>query len=72
MTGYLKFNLPEDTEEFENAQGGGRFKAVIGEIDNFIRLKLKHGHEYKSADEALADVRRELRESLDSMDVRMD
>lgn len=41
----LTFNLPEEREEYENAYRGGDYKAVLYEIDQFLRGKIKYAPE---------------------------
>lgn len=53
----LNFKLPEETPEYKDAIHGGDWKSIVYEVSMFLRNKLKHGHEYKTADEALEAVR---------------
>jgi hypothetical protein len=43
MKAKLTFNLPEEQEEFNDAINGNAFKAVIWELDQFLRSQIKHG-----------------------------
>ena len=38
----LEFDLPTEKEDLDNALNGSKYKSVIRDIDNNIRLKLKH------------------------------
>lgn len=38
----LKFNLPEDQDEFEMASNGGKYVSLIYEVTEDIRRKLKY------------------------------
>lgn len=38
--GILEFNLPEEQEEFEQAQNGWKFKVALQEIDNELLRSL--------------------------------
>lgn len=42
MKGTLVFNLPEEQEEFRDAQNGAALKGDIQEFDNFLRSLLKY------------------------------
>jgi hypothetical protein len=53
----LEFDLPEEREEFELASKGTDWMLVLWEIDQNLRNSLKHGHEYKTADEAMEKMR---------------
>ena len=43
MEAILKFNLPEDKEEFDVASKGMDWALVAWDIDQLLRNKLKHG-----------------------------
>lgn len=58
MKGILKFNLPEETDDFKLAQLGSKMFCILWElVYKEIKNKLKHGHSFKSADEALKYIR---------------
>lgn len=42
MKGILKFNLPEEKEEFLHAQNGIKYKACIEDIENYFRTEIKY------------------------------
>lgn len=42
MEAILKFNLPEEKEEFETAVSGGNYKSALYELDQYLRNKAKH------------------------------
>lgn len=56
----LNFKLPEEQYEYKNAIHGGDWKSIVYEVSMFLRNKLKYGHEFKDANEALEAVRDEL------------
>jgi len=57
MEATLKFNLPEECEEFALASRAGDLCRVILELEEFLRRKVQDGqHDYETADEALAAV----------------
>ena len=42
MEAILKFNLPEDQPEFNNAIKGGDWKHVCWEMDQYLRKRIKY------------------------------
>lgn len=42
MKAKLEFNLPEETEEFDTASNGWKFKSVLFELETFLRSKIKY------------------------------
>lgn len=60
MKAILEFNLPEDRDEFTLAKDGHGWYCACLDLDNWLRGKLKHGHEFKTADEALEACRKYL------------
>lgn len=53
----INFKLPEEGVEYREAVHGGEWKAIVYEVAMFLRNKLKYGHEFKSASEALEATR---------------
>jgi hypothetical protein len=53
----MTFTLPEELYEHNCALRGADWKSIVYEVSMFMRNKLKHGHEYKSADEALEAIK---------------
>lgn len=53
MNAYLRFVLPEDKNEFILASNAQEYYSVLWDISQTIRSKLKHGHDFKSPEEAL-------------------
>ena len=60
MEAILKFNLPEDSEDFKEAQEGWKWKSALFELDQWIRGEVKHGEGIKDGDQ----VREKIREIL--------
>ena len=53
-TATLTFQLPEEQSEFESACQAGVWEAVCWDLDQqVLRSALKHGHDHKSADDAV-------------------
>ncbi len=57
MEAILKFNLPEDKEEFDTASKAMDWALLVWDIDQFIRNKIKYEQD---RDGALQLVRNEL------------
>ena len=57
MKATLEYNLPEEQDLYIGACQGVNIKNVVRDIDNEMRNWLKHGHSFKSADEALENKR---------------
>jgi hypothetical protein len=65
----LTYTLPDENNQFKLAQRGSEYYCVIVETLNRIRVCLKHGHNFKSADEALEQIREYLSEaSIDDIE----
>ena len=57
MKAKLTFNLPEEQEEFNDAVNGNAFKAVIWELDQWMRSQLKHGDLADDVHEKVQEIR---------------
>lgn len=56
----LKFYLPQQREEAMAAMNGLGYRAALSDVGEYLRQKLKYGHNYASIEEALEDVRQYL------------
>ena len=61
MKAQLTFNLPEDHEEFTDAVNGNAYKAVIWQIDQYMRSEEKHGNYSDEVTNIITEIREELR-----------
>lgn len=43
MKATLVYTLPEEADEFWIAQNGWKYRAVLGELDERMRVAVKHG-----------------------------
>ena len=59
----LEFNLPEDSQDLKLAQRGKDYFYVIFKTLQEIRSYLKYGHNFKTIEEALEDIRDKLYEA---------
>lgn len=60
MTATLTFTVPDEEDAFKTAASAGAWRCSLEDLDNWLRGKLKHGHEFKTADDALDAARKEL------------
>lgn len=68
----IEFDLPDERWQYKCANNGTNFFCILTELDNYLRSKLKYGHEYESADDALEDVRKELWNLMEGEGVNLD
>lgn len=64
MKAILEFNLPEDKDEHHYALKGSRYKLALGEIDMYLRGRLKYESLSAPVYEALQDARTHLNELI--------
>lgn len=69
MKAQLIFNLPEEQEEFNDAINGNAFKAVIWELDQFLRSQIKHGDLKDDVHEKVQEIRDQLHSILNDNNV---
>ena len=61
----LEFSLPDERHEFILAVHGSNWADAMWDLDNsYLREWVRHGHNFKDADEALEAVRAKLRECM--------
>ena len=68
----LKFNLPEENAEHKLAVNAGNYYAVLWDIDQYLRSKLKHGDLAESEYVVLEKTRDELRDLMNTYNVTLD
>ena len=62
MEAILKFNLPEDNNEFNSAINGSAYSSIIWELKLYLRNQLKYQDLSNDADEALEKVKEKIAE----------
>lgn len=62
--GVLSFKLPEECEEFLDAQNGTVWRVVACQIDERLRAEMKHGQLPKEKAKAFEEVRAMLHDLL--------
>ena len=66
MEAILKFNLPEDEEQFNVASKAMDWALLAWDIDQMIRSLLKyHPEEYKTDEQALEHIREKLHDIME-------
>lgn len=60
MTATLTFILPDEEDAFKTAASAAGWRCSLEQLDNWFRDKLKYGHEFKTAHEAIEEARVEL------------
>ena len=62
---YLKYDLPQEREEYELAYNGATYKSVIDDLDNWMRNEIKYSPTITEAEsKVLRVVRLKLSELL--------
>lgn len=56
----LEFNLPDEQSEYTVASKAISWYSIVWDIDRWLRERLKYGHKFKNADDALEAARDEL------------
>lgn len=74
MKAKLKFNLPEDSHEFEMATKGAKMHSVLWEMDQWLRGNTKHAPDTMSDDtyKAFDLCRDKLRELMNEDNISFD
>jgi phage-related tail protein len=65
MKATLEFDLQTEEDEHRDALNGTKWKGVVRDIDEQLRLWLKHGNQFEDANDAIENLRTYLRGSLD-------
>ena len=69
MKAKLIFNLPDEQEEFNDAVNGNAFKAVIWELDQYMRSQIKHGELADDVHDKVQEIRDQLHSILNDNNV---
>ena len=67
MKAILEFDLPQETHNHHDALNGHKWRWACQDLREDIRNWLKHGHTFKTPDEALEAVREHLLKSTSSL-----
>jgi transposase len=69
MKATLEFTLPEENTQHYEAVNGATFRYCLQEVDEELRVWIKHGHKFSSADDALENVRKVLHDLIQDNDI---
>lgn len=72
MKAILRFDLPEENNEFMLAKRGSEWANALYNVDKKLRDCLKYGHHYTSIDEALDSIREFLNEDMRDVNLTFD
>lgn len=68
----IKYKLPEEQIDFDLANKAGKWYSVLWDLDQYLRNKLKYGHNFKTGDKALEETRKHLHELMEENNVSFD
>lgn len=71
MKAVLKYNLPEDNYEFNNAINGTKLRCILEDVDTYLRNKLKYESLTEDQNDIYQDVRDYLYNLLDEENIRL-
>lgn len=71
MKAVLKYNLPEDNYEFNNAINGTKLRGILEDVDTYLRNKLKYESLTEDQNDIYQDVRDYLYNLLDEENIRL-
>jgi hypothetical protein len=66
MRTHLIFDLPEEESQHRQALDGGKWEAVVWNLDQALRNWVKYGNELKSVDDALEQMRNKLHAEMEN------
>lgn len=72
MRATLEFQLPEERSEHMVAVHAMDFALTVFDLEEELRLWMKHGHKFSSADEVIEAVRQKLHECLENRGASLD
>jgi len=70
----LKFNLPEEQYDFEQAINAGKYRTVLWDLDQFLRSKTKYASDDATEEQIAAyyELRDELHKLMEEHNVTLD
>ena len=72
MKATLEFNLPDDKDEHQYAVHGIDWALALLAADQELRKWEKYGHDFKSPNDAIVEIRRLIREQCDDRNLSFD
>lgn len=67
----LKYNLPKENQEFEEAINGNKYRCILQELDNTLRSKLKYEIHPEEYQEVCEEIRKQINEDLLRMNLSL-
>ena len=67
----LKFKLWEESEEFEDAYNGGKWKSIVRDFDERLRSIVKHGSKEGYSQKTVEGLRTELWDIVKDHDLNL-
>lgn len=71
MKATLEFSLPEEREEFNLAQSGVLYSLVLGQMDQYLRGKIKYEDLPEHEEKIYQDLRDQLHRFADEYEVKV-
>jgi hypothetical protein len=62
MKATIEYRLPEEAVAYHDAINGSEWRLVVANLDNMLRTALTHGHNLRTATEAVEAIRTRLTE----------
>jgi hypothetical protein len=74
MEATLKFTLPEEQDEFENAKNGNLWQLMVWEFDQYLRENIKYAPDgtHDERHKAFEDIRDMLHEKKNNFGLKLD
>jgi len=69
--GILIFDLPKEECEFKIASTAMDWALAVQDLDNQLRLWLKHGHSFLGPEDTLEWIRKLIRETLEERNISL-
>lgn len=72
MKAILQFNLPEDQNEYEVVIQAPKVQSFLWDFSQQLRAWQKYNHDFKSADDALDQIREEFYRLINEHNINID
>ena len=69
MKAIIEFNLPEDNSDYVLCNNARKYFSCLYNIDQKMRAYLKHGHNFKDADEVMEEIRSDICSYVDLYEI---
>lgn len=72
MKAIIEYNLPKESYEYKVANSAIDCYHLLKDLDEKLRSWMKHGHDFKDADDALSDIRDFIRDEMIERNIPLD